>query len=97
MAAEGRITEADISQAEKETLSVASSTITALESALASWEASKDKPEGMADKFRSYAWFRDELAAWMKGMLHSGKGSLRERQKKLSEFAAICRKYRRLA
>lgn len=97
MAAAERIDEANISLAEKETLSVASSTITALESALASWEASKDKPEGMAEKFRAYAWLRDELAGWTSRMLHSGRSSLRERQKMLSEFAAICRRYRRLA
>ena len=52
MADGSAITERNIGKVEKETMKIASGTLSALESALAAWDASKEKPEELAQKFR---------------------------------------------
>ncbi|MEW6722053.1 MAG: hypothetical protein AB1324_02235 [Candidatus Micrarchaeota archaeon] len=91
-----RITEENIGEAEKETIRIASGTLSALESALASWEALKEKPWELEEKFKKYEWLRCALEEWMKKMLQAqgDSGSLEARQKRLSEFAKICRQYK---
>ncbi len=87
------ITEKNIGEAEKETIRVANSTLSALESALAAWEEAKVKPEELKEKFSRYALLRDALAEWMTRMLRAQDDGLQARQKRLAEFASICRRY----
>lgn len=89
-----KITEKNIGQVEKDTIEIASSTISALESALASWEATEKKPKELVAKFKRYAWFRDALAEWMTNTLRSTDDDFQSRLKKLAEYAAICRQYK---
>ncbi len=91
---EDRINESNIADAEKETIHVASATLSALESALAAWEEAKVKPEELRLKFERYAAFRDALAGWLRMMLKAQGGGLRARQERLLEFSAICRRYK---
>ncbi len=90
-----KITEKNIGDAEKDTLQVANTTLTALESALAAWEEAKVKPEDLREKFERYSAFRDALADWITRMLKSrdnGDG-FSARQARLAEFVSICRRY----
>jgi hypothetical protein len=91
-----RIDESNIDEAERETIQVANSTLTALESALAAWEASKTKPDSLKEKFDDYARLRDELAGWMTKALRarSEGDSFESRQKRLAEFSSICKRYK---
>ena len=90
-----RISESNIDDAEKQTIHIASSTITALESALAAWEEAKAKPDDLKEKFERYSEFRDSLAEWLKKMLKAnGSGDFKARQARLWEFSSICRKYK---
>lgn len=92
-----KITEKNIGEAENETLLIASSTLSALESAVASWDAAREKPEELAEKFRKYRSLREKLAKWMTKMLREkGKRSpFIKRQERLLEFVRICKDYRR--
>lgn len=93
--ADNKIDDSNIAEEERETIRIASSTISALESALAAWEAAKDKPEEFAEKFGRYAKFRDSLAEWLTLMLRAkdnGDG-LKARQGRLRDFIRICRDY----
>ncbi|HSB47173.1 MAG TPA: hypothetical protein VLD37_04100 [Candidatus Bilamarchaeum sp.] len=91
-----KIGETSITEQERETIRIASSTLSALESALASWELSKDKPEELKEKFARYLKFRDALAAWLTLMLRSRDNGdpFEMRKTRLEMFVKLCREYR---
>ena len=91
----GELTGSNIEKAETETIEKVSRTITVLEGALATWEASKEKPRGLEKKFTRYKKFRDALAVWETNALKArGKEeSFDTRVRRLKEFIDICYSY----
>ncbi|MFN7991181.1 MAG: hypothetical protein U0R44_03405 [Candidatus Micrarchaeia archaeon] len=86
------ITAETIEEAEKETIQKVSRAISTLENALASWEASKDKPEDLEREFRKYKEFHDELERWEREMLIVKGEELNffKRVERLRRFVNIC-------
>jgi len=89
------ITEENIEIVEKDTLEKVNNALSALESALASWDASPEKPEDLEPKFTKYRKLHDALAQWETKMLRSMDKELDfySRVDRLKEFARICDTY----
>ncbi|MBU0526928.1 hypothetical protein KKE92_00450 [Candidatus Micrarchaeota archaeon] len=89
--------EKDLNVLEDETLRKVNKSISALEVALAGWEASKDKPEYLRSKYQKYERFHKELAMWTKKILHARKlkRPVDERVELLRDFVKICSSYSR--
>lgn len=86
------LTESEIVLIEKETMEKVSGTISALESALASWELSEDKPEELKEKISRYKTVHEALSVWQtKALKAYGKSDVGERVRLLREFVGICR------
>ncbi len=85
----------EIGELESETISKVDKTITALESAIAVWEAAKKKPEALRPKFVRYKLVHEVLSRWQTKALKSRvRGSdIGERVGLLREFVDICRTY----
>lgn len=90
-----RITEDNIGQAEKETISKVSRAISALEKALAEWDASDERPENLDEDFGRYKAFYEALAKWETKMLRTAGQELDffTRVDRLREFVEICHAY----
>jgi hypothetical protein len=89
------ITEENIDAVEKETIDKVNKALSALETALASWDASPDKPEDLEPKFGTYRKLHDALVQWETKMLRSMGSELDfySRVDRLKEFARICDTY----
>ncbi len=88
------LSESEVVQMEKETMERVSKTISALESAMASWEMSPEKPEELKGKFAKYKIVHEALSAWQTKALRSyGKSDVGERVRLLWEFVDLCRSY----
>ncbi len=66
-----------------------SSTITALESAIVSYEAMPQKPEKYADTIRSMKMLLSRLEEWEKRSLRNGRAPEETRRKDLEELIRI--------
>jgi hypothetical protein len=91
----GELTGSNIDKVENETIEKVSRTITVLEGALATWEASEEKPAELEEKFTRYRKFRDALAVWETSALKArGKEeSFDTRVRRLKDFINICYSY----
>ena len=89
------VTEENITEVEKEMMEKVSKAISALESALATWDASGEKPEELAEEFRKFKGLRDAFAEWEAKMLKDfGKETnYYKRVDRLWEFVKICKAY----
>ena len=89
------MSEKELRKVEDETLRKVNSTISSLEIAIAGWNASKEKPEELARKYRNYVWLHEELSKWATRLLKSrkGKADFDERIGLLGEFVKICSSY----
>ena len=89
------ITEATIGDAEQETIHKVSRAISALEKALAEWDASEEKPEHLEEDFDRYRGFLEALGKWERKMLLSAGQELDffTRVDRLREFVEICQAY----
>jgi hypothetical protein len=89
------ISETNIDDIEKEAIEKVNRTITVLEGALATWDAAKDKPVDLKDRFSKYKQFRDVLAVWESKVLKSrGKREdFNSRVQRLREFVDLCYAY----
>jgi hypothetical protein len=86
------MSESEIADLEKETMERVSSTISALEGAMATWEASSEKPEELKEKFARYRMIHGILSNWQLRALKSyAKSDVEERVKLLWEFVDICK------
>jgi len=85
----------DIENMEKLTLEKANKALSAIENALAVWNASKEKPEALEIRVRRLRAFYDELSSWEKKMLKSmaKKENVDTRINNLREFSDICHAY----
>ncbi|MBU0532601.1 hypothetical protein KKB44_03845 [Candidatus Micrarchaeota archaeon] len=85
----------NIDQIERETIQRVNKTLSALEVAIASWDAATDKPEDMKPKFMKYKWFHEALTEWERKALQSlsRKEEYESRLQRLQEFARICHAY----
>lgn len=85
----------NIDEVEKETIDRANKALSALEVAIASWDAAIEKPERLKEKFSRYRKLHDALAGWEKRMLQSMgmKEDYSSRVSRLQEFVNICHTY----
>lgn len=93
-AEEAKINESNIDEVESQTIEKVNRTITVLEGSLATWDAAKDKPSDMAERFAKYKNLRDQLAEWETKVLRSRVKketlSFDKRLARLREFIEIC-------
>ena len=89
------ISEDNIDLIENQAIDKVNRTITVLEGALATWEAAKEKPMDLKERFMRYRQFRDALAMWETKALRSRgkKEDLNSRVQRLREFVDICYAY----
>jgi hypothetical protein len=89
------INESNIGQFEKEAIEKANKAISAIESALAAWDATKEKPEELKVKAERYRHFAEALSGWERKMLLASgkKRTFAERVEMLEEFVDLCNAY----
>lgn len=88
------VNRANIEQVEQETMQRVNKTISALEMAIASWDAAKEKPEDLKPKFMRYGQLHEVLSRWQTKALRSlGKADYDERVQLLWEFVDLCKTY----
>lgn len=89
------INEANIDDVEQQAIDKVNRTITILEGALATWDAAKEKPMDLKDRFARYRQFHDALAAWETKALKARDKTedLNSRVQRLREFVDICYAY----
>lgn len=77
---------------QRETVRRVNKTVTALEAALATWDASEEKPDDMAEKFENYRRFHDALEDWERKTLQAQKKNekFETKVRRLREFVDIC-------
>lgn len=85
----------DVEEMEKLALEKANKAISAIENAIAVWDASKEKPEDLKPRIVRLRYFYEALTAWEKKMLQTmGKeDKLGPRVERLKEFTEICYGY----
>lgn len=85
----------NIDEMEKQALDKANKAISAIENAIAVWEASQDKPEDLKPRMIRLKYFYDALSNWEKKLLRSmgRKDQVGERVERLKEFTEICLTY----
>jgi hypothetical protein len=85
----------DIDDMEKQALDKANKAISAIENAIAVWEASQDKPEDLKPRMIRLKYFYDALSNWEKKLLKSmgRQDQVGERVERLKEFTEICLTY----
>lgn len=91
----GSYTPGDLEEMEKLTLEKANKALSTIESALAIWDASKEKPEELRPRIGRLKYFYEALSGWEKRMLQSmaKKESMDARIEHLREFSDICHAY----
>lgn len=89
------LSKSNIEQVENETIDKVNKTITVLEGAMATWEASKEKPRGLEEKFTRYKKFLEALTEWeTKALKARGiEESFDVRVQRLRRFVDICYSY----
>ncbi len=89
-----KISESDLRKIEDETIEKVNRTVSALESAIASWNAAGMKPDELKGRFSRYRLVHEVLTRWQsKAMKSRGKSDMDERVGVLWEFVDICRTY----
>ncbi len=85
----------DVEEMEKLALDKANKAISAIENAIAVWDASKDKPEDLKPRMVRLKYFYEALTGWEKKMLQTmGKeDQIGPRVERLKEFTEICYSY----
>jgi hypothetical protein len=85
----------DVEEMEKLTLDKANKAISAIENAIAVWDASNDKPEDLKPRMVRLKYFYEAITGWEKKMLQTmGKKELiGPRVERLKEFTEICYAY----
>ncbi len=85
----------DVEELEKLSLERANKAISAIENAMAVWDASEDKPADLEPRLNRLKYIYEELTAWEKKMLKSRgkKEDMEARIERLMEFSGICRTY----
>ena len=86
---------ADVDRLEKLAIDKANKAISAIESAVAVWDASPNKPEEFKPRMVRLKYFYDSITAWeKKALLTLGKeNELGARVERLKEFTEICYAY----
>ncbi len=88
------LTDADIVESEKATMENVSRTISALEVAMAEWDALTKKPDDLAAKMEHYKKVHEALADWQIRAARSFESDSREaRVRLLWEFVDLCHAY----
>ncbi len=85
----------DVEGLEKDALEKANKALSAIENAIAVWDASKDKPVDYKPRIERLRYFHDALANWEKKMLlaMAKKEDMNSRVEILREFSDICYNY----
>ena len=85
------VSEKNIDLVEKETIARANKALSALEIAIASWDAAETKPEHLRDKFKKYRRLHSALSDWEEGMLKAlgKKQEFQERISRLQDYVRI--------
>lgn len=86
----------DVEEMEKKALNSANKALSAIENALAVWDASQQKPQDLQIRINRLRYFHDALSNWEKKMLKSmaKRSEVNERMQVLREFSDICYTYR---
>lgn len=86
------VDERNIDKVEKETIDKVNKTLSALESAMASWDATKVKPEDLRPKLQKYKRLHDALSEWEARVLRdrTKNTDYDTRVHRLHEFVDIC-------
>jgi Asp-tRNA(Asn)/Glu-tRNA(Gln) amidotransferase A subunit family amidase len=86
------LSEDNIDIIQRETIRRVNKTVTALEAALATWDASEEKPEDMEERFANYRRFHDALEDWERKTLkaQNKKEKFEVKVRRLREFVDIC-------
>jgi hypothetical protein len=86
---------AAIDDMERQALEKANKAISAIENAIAVWEASQEKPDDLKPRMIRLKYFYDALSNWEKKLLKSmgRKDQVGERVERLKEFTDICLTY----
>jgi hypothetical protein len=84
-----------IDDLERRSLDKANKAISAIENAMAVWEASQEKPEDLKVRMIRLKYFYDSVINWEKKALRTigSAGAIGERVERLKEFAEICFTY----
>jgi hypothetical protein len=85
----------EVEKTEKLALDTASKTISAIENAMAMWDATKNKPPDLKESMIRMKYFHGALSDWAKKMLKSRKADITSRVELLREFSDICYAYSR--
>jgi len=84
----------NIGQIEDETIHRVTKTLSSLEVAISTWDASKEKPIDLKLKYMKYRWLHEALSGWERKVLtNKGKANYPTRMGHLQEFVTICNSY----
>jgi DNA-binding transcriptional MerR regulator len=85
----------DVERMEKLAMEKANAAISAIESAIAAWEASDKKEEGLEERIMHLRAFYDAISSWMKKALKTAgkEDKIEERVERLKEYIEICYTY----
>jgi hypothetical protein len=83
------LTESRLEELEGTALEKSARAISAIESAIAVWDLSKDKPKELGDQVMLLRNKHERLAIWIKDMLRAKKGDLGQRAMVLQRFGDI--------
>ena len=85
----------DIENLEKLSMEKSDEVISAIENAMAVWDASKEKPAGLELRLNRLRYLYEALVKWETKMLRysAKKNDLAARVERLKEFSGICRRY----
>jgi len=92
-----KISNSNLQNLEKQTLEKANKAISAIENAIAVWDAAKKKPKDLKLRINRLKYFHQALSNWEKRTLRdiANQRDLVERVQRLREFSDICYAYRR--
>jgi len=85
----------DIDEMEKASVERANKAISAIENAMAVWEASPEKPEELKPRIIRLKYFYEEILGWEKKALQTmgRRDAIGARVERLKEFTEICFRY----
>ncbi len=85
----------DVTTMERKCLEKANKAISAIENAIAVWDAAKEKPAELEPRLQKMRYFHDSLSVWEKKMLKAmtRKEDINTRIQRLREFSDICYTY----
>jgi len=85
----------EVEKTEEAALKTANRAISAIENAMAIWEATRQKPADLKASMVRLRYFHGALSVWTRKMLRSRKSDLPSRVELLREFSDICYSYSR--